>query len=217
MELGQTERQQSWPTKAKRAKKKGNNGRQNSIPAPAMECSWKSDNVLGPIVSSCRGGFDFTLLFEQAIFSTIPSVLLLIACAWRLRRIYRWPQKTASSFSTALKYCKQVWEGTYIPQEFFLTLFTDRFLFGALWPHSWPLLFCGRHLNFTRPEYRWRHQHYLSQAPWRSLYSHFWSTIDRFDHRHFSVSTCSLRSSWMLRRRERSAYETAIPLLRCSF
>lgn len=161
LELGQTERQQSWPAKAKRAKKKGNNGRQNSIPAPAMECSWKSDNVLGPIVSSCRGGFDFTLLFEQAIFSTIPSILLLIACAWRLRRIYRWPQKTASSFSTALKYCKQVWEGTYIPQEFFLTLFTDRFLFGAFWPHSWPLLFCGRHLNFTRPEYRWRHQHYL--------------------------------------------------------
>lgn len=35
------------------------------------------DDSFGPYAGHCRGGFDFTLLFEESILSILPLVLLL--------------------------------------------------------------------------------------------------------------------------------------------
>ncbi|KAF3026419.1 hypothetical protein E8E14_010909 [Neopestalotiopsis sp. 37M] len=43
------------------------------------------DDTFGPVVaSSCRGGFDFTLLFEQTILGSLPAGIFAFSAAWRL-------------------------------------------------------------------------------------------------------------------------------------
>lgn len=37
------------------------------------------DNSWGPWAGDCRGGLDFTLLFEESVFCILPTALLLIA------------------------------------------------------------------------------------------------------------------------------------------
>lgn len=58
------------------------------VPQPA--CSPGLDNSLGPWAGElCRGGFDFTLFFEEAILAVpLQSLLLLLlpTCALRLAR-----------------------------------------------------------------------------------------------------------------------------------
>ena len=71
-------------------------------------CRPEADNVFGPVVASCRDGFDFTLLFEQAILSMAPSALVLAASAYRLRVLYRQPSKTISAASVPWVTAKQV-------------------------------------------------------------------------------------------------------------
>lgn len=47
------------------------------------KCNQTADQVFGPAVS-CPHVFDFTLLFEQSIFSIIPSALFLLLVPWRV-------------------------------------------------------------------------------------------------------------------------------------
>jgi hypothetical protein len=49
------------------------------------------DDTFGPTVRnlSCRDGFDFTLLFEESIFTILPAALLLCALPLRFHSIYR--------------------------------------------------------------------------------------------------------------------------------
>lgn len=50
-----------------------------------QSCTVQDDDFFGPIVaSSCRSGFDFTLLFEQAILSCGASVLFLLIVPLRI-------------------------------------------------------------------------------------------------------------------------------------
>lgn len=53
----------------------------------------EADRSFGPAVpSNCRGGFDFTLLFEEIFFSLLPSTTLLVAVSircWQLRHAER--------------------------------------------------------------------------------------------------------------------------------
>lgn len=59
------------------------------------------DNNFGPTVGpSCRGDFDFTLLFEQSFLSIVPSAILIILFPLRVRyllrediKLNRWPKK----------------------------------------------------------------------------------------------------------------------------
>jgi hypothetical protein len=55
------------------------------------------DNAWGPTVPpDCRGGFDFTLIFEDTILAIIPgAVIILIAVAW-LYRSREYPRKVRS-------------------------------------------------------------------------------------------------------------------------
>ncbi|ODA76961.1 hypothetical protein RJ55_07478 [Drechmeria coniospora] len=67
-------------------------------------CSTAVEDVFGPTVaSSCLGGFDFTLLFEESIL-TLPA--LGIALAWsllRFRDLFREPAKVRASWLLPLK------------------------------------------------------------------------------------------------------------------
>lgn len=42
------------------------------------------DDTLGPWAGSCRGGFDFTLLFEESVLSLFPLCLLLLIIPFRI-------------------------------------------------------------------------------------------------------------------------------------
>lgn len=49
-------------------------------------CSLQADNNFGPAIDpGCRDGFDFTLLFEQAILGLVPAVVFLLVCPLRLQ------------------------------------------------------------------------------------------------------------------------------------
>lgn len=63
------------------------------------------DTTLGPFVSGCRGNFDFTLLFEETVFSILPSACFLILSAYRLWSLRRRPVVDGSAI---LKYSKLV-------------------------------------------------------------------------------------------------------------
>jgi ATP-binding cassette subfamily C (CFTR/MRP) protein 1 len=53
-----------------------------------ISCS-KIDDTIGPHAATCRGGFDFTLLFEESILSILPLSLMLIILPIRLRYLLK--------------------------------------------------------------------------------------------------------------------------------
>lgn len=73
--------------------------------ASASACI-RADNTFGPTTKElCRGGFDFTLLFEQSFLSLVPSILLILALPFRLVRLLHTDIKTVPSY---LYKCKLV-------------------------------------------------------------------------------------------------------------
>ncbi|OGM41659.1 ATP-binding cassette transporter [Aspergillus bombycis] len=53
-------------------------------------CSLQADNSFGPAIDrSCRDGFDFTLLFEQATLGLVPAIAFLLACPLRLQTLVK--------------------------------------------------------------------------------------------------------------------------------
>ena len=65
-----------------------------------------TDDSFGPWAgATCRGGFDFTLLFEEAIFSILFTSLFLLAALTPIVKLAREPVKVRSS---PLKWFKQV-------------------------------------------------------------------------------------------------------------
>ncbi|KAJ5925239.1 hypothetical protein N7454_007878, partial [Penicillium verhagenii] len=57
------------------------------------------DSRFGPIVATadCRGGFDFTVLFESAILNIVPAACFLLLAPFRLFHLSRQPPKVLSS------------------------------------------------------------------------------------------------------------------------
>jgi ATP-binding cassette subfamily C (CFTR/MRP) protein 1 len=69
------------------------------------DCS-SVDHSFGPWAGpDCRGGFDFTLLFEEVFFSTVPLVLYLVAVSFRI--FYLW-NRQAKLLRSGLLYTKLV-------------------------------------------------------------------------------------------------------------
>ncbi|KXH47176.1 hypothetical protein CSIM01_06458 [Colletotrichum simmondsii] len=54
-------------------------------------CSLTADDAFGPIVQHCRDGFDFTLTFEQCLFTILPASLLILIAPLRFRYLGRLP------------------------------------------------------------------------------------------------------------------------------
>lgn len=50
-----------------------------------------NDDSFGPVVAGCRDDFDFTLVFEESIFTILPSALFLCFIPLRFWSIYRRP------------------------------------------------------------------------------------------------------------------------------
>ena len=72
-------------------------------------CDPQADNVFGPRVSvSCRGGLDFTLLFEQAILSIVPSGIAIVASVAYLYHLWWQSVKTIPDAGWWLRIGKQV-------------------------------------------------------------------------------------------------------------
>ncbi|GKT46472.1 uncharacterized protein ColSpa_06653 [Colletotrichum spaethianum] len=81
------------------------------LPQPA--CPPELDDSLGPWAGeSCRGGFDFTLLFEEAVLAVpLQSLLLLLlpTCTVRLAR------SDVKVIASTLRYLKAVSLGELAP------------------------------------------------------------------------------------------------------
>jgi len=45
---------------------------------PTRNQTCLDDSTFGPVVVGCRGDFDFTVLFEQVIFSIVPSSIFIL-------------------------------------------------------------------------------------------------------------------------------------------
>ncbi|KAL4976783.1 P-loop containing nucleoside triphosphate hydrolase protein [Aspergillus desertorum] len=63
----------------------------------------QADNSLQPIPSSCRGGFDFSLLFEEVILGVLPLAIIAIILPWRMRHLF---QKSRRVVPSAWEYAK---------------------------------------------------------------------------------------------------------------
>ena len=50
-----------------------------------MDCPTSADDAFGPRVASCRREFDFTILFEDCVFSLAPSIIFLLLATFRLK------------------------------------------------------------------------------------------------------------------------------------
>jgi ATP-binding cassette subfamily C (CFTR/MRP) protein 1 len=57
----------------------------------STQCVLADDDTFGPQVHNCRDGFDFTLLFEQVIFTIVPVAMLLMASPFRILHLIRRP------------------------------------------------------------------------------------------------------------------------------
>lgn len=57
------------------------------------------DGQFGPIVTTtdCRGGFDFTVMFESAILNILPAACFLLLATFRLFQLSRQTPKVLSS------------------------------------------------------------------------------------------------------------------------
>jgi ATP-binding cassette subfamily C (CFTR/MRP) protein 1 len=57
------------------------------------------DSQFGPIVASadCRGGFDFTVVFESGILNILPAACFLLPATFRLFQLSRQSPKVLSS------------------------------------------------------------------------------------------------------------------------
>lgn len=56
--------------------------------SPLVSCS-RLDDSFGPHAGDCRGGFDFTLLFEETILTIIPAVILLLVLPARVQYLWK--------------------------------------------------------------------------------------------------------------------------------
>ncbi|POR38791.1 Canalicular multispecific organic anion transporter 2 [Tolypocladium paradoxum] len=71
---------------------------------PGVPCSIAVEDVFGPAVAdSCVGGFDFTLLFEEGILTTLPLGIALGWAVLRLLALRNEAAKVRSSWLLALK------------------------------------------------------------------------------------------------------------------
>lgn len=75
-----------------------------SSASSAAACWPTADGSIGPAIQDCRGDFDFTIAFEQYLFSILPASLLLIAAPLRLRHLSRSPPVVAGGH--ALRHAK---------------------------------------------------------------------------------------------------------------
>jgi ATP-binding cassette, subfamily C (CFTR/MRP), member 1 len=68
----------------------------------SSECT-RLDDTFGPHAANCRGGFDFTLLFEETILSLSPLAIVLIIAPLRIFYLFKKEKKVVQSPVLSLK------------------------------------------------------------------------------------------------------------------
>lgn len=68
-----------------------------------MSCTFATETFFGPVVSSCRREFDFTLSFEEIFFKLTPACLLLVLAGTRVFVLARRPAKGSLGVLYVLK------------------------------------------------------------------------------------------------------------------
>lgn len=68
-----------------------------------MACTFDKDLAQGPVVDPCRRPFDFTLVFEEAILTLLPSIL---GCAWALVVAFTLARKEENSDIVPIKWLR---------------------------------------------------------------------------------------------------------------
>jgi ATP-binding cassette, subfamily C (CFTR/MRP), member 1 len=71
----------------------------------SLDCS-SIDNSFGPHAGRCRGGFDLTLLFEEAVLTIPITCGLILAVPWRV--VYLLRKGTVKVNPDYLRYLKVV-------------------------------------------------------------------------------------------------------------
>lgn len=71
--------------------------------SPSLEYCLRVDNTFQVHASSCRGGFDFTLLFEELILGVLPIGLILLVIPFRLYQLIKSDHKVLPSKRTIYK------------------------------------------------------------------------------------------------------------------
>ena len=57
-----------------------------------------NDAALGPVVQGCRDDFDFTLAFEQYIFTLVPAVVFLLVAPLRIASLRKTAARVEGQF-----------------------------------------------------------------------------------------------------------------------
>ncbi|KAH8659368.1 putative ATP-binding cassette transporter [Tricladium varicosporioides] len=70
-----------------------------------MACFSEAEESFGPLVAACRGSFDFTLLFEDVFFKTLPSCLFIVGCGVRYIWLRKRPVRINLGLLYVLKFC----------------------------------------------------------------------------------------------------------------
>ncbi|KAL4924344.1 putative ABC multidrug transporter [Aspergillus undulatus] len=70
--------------------------------SPISLCQ-QADNSIRPVPSFCRGGFDFSLLFEEVILGILPLAIIALILPWRVWHLLQKPRKVVPS---TLEYAK---------------------------------------------------------------------------------------------------------------
>ena len=115
------------------------------------------DATFGPYAGDCRGGFDFTLLFEESILSILPLGLLLIIVPFRVSYLFRRTIKVDPSSWLASKlvgspiqhHISSCTERGSIPETYL-----RRYSMQSLERCSSLLLRCGQNRQLSRPRHR---------------------------------------------------------------
>ncbi|KAI9371210.1 P-loop containing nucleoside triphosphate hydrolase protein [Aspergillus egyptiacus] len=63
----------------------------------------QADNSLRPVPPTCRGGFDFSLFFEEVILGVLPLGIIVLILPWRIWHLFQKPRKVVPS---PLQYAK---------------------------------------------------------------------------------------------------------------
>lgn len=61
------------------------------------------DNTMRVDAGSCRGGFDFSLLFEETILSLLPIALISFLVPWRVWQLSQKRRKVVGSWLLPIK------------------------------------------------------------------------------------------------------------------
>jgi hypothetical protein len=91
------------------------------------------DDTFGPYAGDCRGGLDFTLLFEESILSILPLALVLLAAPLRLLHLYKGGVKVTQSPLLRLKLVSVAFPRALMSNCLLgMDLSTDSFVFPVL-------------------------------------------------------------------------------------